>query len=66
MGPLRGHACVNPAQRAEALRRQLNQANYQYYVLDDPSLPDAEFDRLLRERDARRVVVHAADLRARG
>ena len=40
---------MSPAQRAEALRRQLHEANYQYYVLDDPSLPDAEFDRLLRE-----------------
>jgi len=28
------------------LHTQLNQANYQYYVLDDPQLPDAEYDRL--------------------
>ncbi|GAA6133805.1 NAD-dependent DNA ligase LigA [Oceaniserpentilla sp. 4NH20-0058] len=28
------------------LHAQLNQANYQYYVLDDPQLPDAEYDRL--------------------
>lgn len=28
------------------LHSQLNQANYQYYVLDDPQLPDAEYDRL--------------------
>lgn len=28
------------------LHEQLNQANYQYYVLDDPQLPDAEYDRL--------------------
>ncbi|WP_435653241.1 NAD-dependent DNA ligase LigA [Bermanella sp. WJH001] len=28
------------------LHDQLNQANYQYYVLDDPQLPDAEYDRL--------------------
>lgn len=40
---------MSPAQRAEALRRQLHEANHRYYVLDDPSLPDAEFDRLLRE-----------------
>lgn len=49
MGTSRGRACVSPAQRAEALRRQLHEANHRYYVLDDPSLPDAEFDRLLRE-----------------
>ncbi|MFY0640174.1 MAG: NAD-dependent DNA ligase LigA [Bermanella sp.] len=30
----------------EQLHEQLNQANYQYYVLDDPQLPDAEYDRL--------------------
>jgi len=37
------------ARRAEELRHQLNDANYRYYVLDDPELPDAEYDRLLRE-----------------
>ncbi len=33
------------AQEIEALRNQLNQYNYEYYVLDDPSVPDAEYDR---------------------
>jgi len=36
-------------QRAEALREQIRYHNYRYYVLDDPELPDAEYDRLLRE-----------------
>ena len=27
----------------------LNDANYRYYVLDDPQMPDFEYDRLLRE-----------------
>lgn len=36
-------------QRIEALRAQLNEYNYQYYVLDEPTVPDAEYDRLLRE-----------------
>ncbi|MBQ4641370.1 MAG: NAD-dependent DNA ligase LigA [Oscillospiraceae bacterium] len=36
-------------QRIEQLTAQLNQANYQYYVLDDPQMPDFEYDRLLRE-----------------
>lgn len=38
-----------PAQRAEELRRILTDANYEYYVLDAPTLSDAEYDRLLRE-----------------
>ena len=38
----------DPSLMAEVtqLHQQLNQANYQYYVLDDPQLPDAEYDRL--------------------
>ena len=35
--------------RVQALRDEINQHNYQYYVLDDPQVPDAEYDRLLRE-----------------
>ncbi|WP_029920171.1 NAD-dependent DNA ligase LigA [Nevskia soli] len=38
-----------PAKRAAELRQQLDEANHRYYVLDDPSLPDAEYDRLFRE-----------------
>lgn len=38
-----------PADRIADLRQRLDDANYRYYVLDDPSIPDAEFDRLLRE-----------------
>ena len=30
------------------LREQLREWNYRYYVLDDPSVPDAEYDRSLR------------------
>jgi len=36
-------------QRARQLAEELNQHNYRYYVLDDPSITDAEYDRLLRE-----------------
>jgi len=36
-------------QRIEELTRILTEANYKYYVLDDPTLPDFEYDRLLRE-----------------
>lgn len=37
------------SKRAHVLRETVNQHNHQYYVLDDPSIPDAEYDRLLRE-----------------
>lgn len=36
-------------ERVNGLHRQLNEASYRYYVLDDPTLPDAEYDRLFRE-----------------
>ena len=35
-----------------ALREQLNHHNYRYYVLDDPSIPDAEYDRLFQQLKA--------------
>ncbi len=35
--------------RMQALCDQLNQYNNEYYVLDAPSVPDSEYDRLLRE-----------------
>jgi DNA ligase (NAD+) len=38
--------------RAAELREQLQYHNYRYYVLDDPQIPDAEYDRLLRELQA--------------
>ncbi|MBV8197556.1 MAG: NAD-dependent DNA ligase LigA, partial [Candidatus Eremiobacteraeota bacterium] len=37
------------ALRAKELRAEIEEANYRYYVLDDPSITDAEFDALLRE-----------------
>ncbi|MAY42190.1 MAG: DNA ligase (NAD(+)) LigA, partial [Oceanospirillaceae bacterium] len=33
----------------QQLREQLNRHNYNYYVLDDPSVPDAEYDRLFQQ-----------------
>jgi DNA ligase (NAD+) len=36
-------------QRAEELRRALNDASYEYYVLDAPTRSDAEYDRLYHE-----------------
>jgi DNA ligase (NAD+) len=39
-------------QRAEELRTVIEDHSYQYYVLDDPQIPDAEYDRLFRELQA--------------
>lgn len=40
---------MNPKERIEELTGILNDANYRYYVMDDPILLDFEYDRLLRE-----------------
>ena len=40
------------SQQAQSLRDQLNDWSYRYYVLDDPAVPDAEYDRLYRELKA--------------
>jgi DNA ligase (NAD+) len=40
------------AAHAATLREQIEQANYQYHVLDEPTIPDAEYDRLMRELEA--------------
>jgi DNA ligase (NAD+) len=36
-------------QRARELREQIAAHDYRYYVLSDPSVPDSEYDRLMRE-----------------
>ena len=38
--------------RVSELRRQLIEANYQYYVLDESEITDYEYDQLLRELEA--------------
>ena len=40
---------MDPKQRIEELSNILNDANYRYYVLDDPQMLDFEYDHLLRE-----------------
>jgi DNA ligase (NAD+) len=37
------------AERAAALRAEIERHNHAYYVLDAPTIPDAEYDRLFRE-----------------
>ncbi|ROM79434.1 DNA ligase (NAD(+)) LigA [Pseudomonas brassicacearum] len=38
--------------RIQQLRTELDQHNYRYHVLDEPSIPDAEYDRLFHELKA--------------
>ncbi|MCL2656063.1 MAG: NAD-dependent DNA ligase LigA [Betaproteobacteria bacterium] len=41
-------ATLSPAERAAALRAELARHNHAYYVLDAPTIPDAEYDRFFR------------------
>ena len=36
-------------ERAAYLRKELNRHNYLYYMLDEPEISDAEYDRMMRE-----------------
>ena len=40
---------MDPKQRIDELTLLLKEANYKYYVLDAPTMPDFEYDRALRE-----------------
>jgi len=40
------------AQRIRALRKEINEHNYRYYILNDPLISDGEYDLLLRELEA--------------
>jgi DNA ligase (NAD+) len=42
-------AAESVRQRAAALRAEIDAHNHRYYVLDDPSVPDAEYDKLMQE-----------------
>ncbi len=42
----------SPAERAEALRRQIDDAGTAYHERDEQLIPDAEYDRLVRELEA--------------
>ncbi|MDB5819965.1 MAG: ligA [Rhizobacter sp.] len=44
------------AAQATALREQLDRYSYRYYVLDNPEVPDAEYDRLFQELQAIEAV----------
>lgn len=40
---------MKPEERALEITKLLEQYNYEYYVLDNPSVPDSEYDRLMKE-----------------
>ena len=40
---------MDARERVTELTKLLTEANYRYYVLDDPTMPDFEYDHLLRE-----------------
>jgi DNA ligase (NAD+) len=42
-------APANVARRAAELREAIDGHDYRYYVLDEPAVPDAEYDRLMKE-----------------
>jgi len=43
---------TNAADRIETLRCEIESHNHRYHVLDDPSIPDSVYDRLMRELEA--------------
>jgi hypothetical protein len=44
-----GKDAENIQQKIEELREELHQHNYNYYILDEPSISDFEFDAKLKE-----------------
>ena len=45
----RGGHMKEAQERINWLRKKLEEANYNYYVLDNPTITDQEFDKYLRE-----------------
>ena len=48
----KAQAAIDLEAKLLPLRAQLNQWAHQYYVLDEPTVPDAEYDRVFRELQA--------------
>ncbi|MCC8620032.1 NAD-dependent DNA ligase LigA [Xanthomonas vesicatoria] len=55
----------DPAQRIDALRRRIEDANYRYHVLDEPQIADEEYDLLVKELRLEEDRVRLEALRAR-
>jgi DNA ligase (NAD+) len=47
-----GNTASNPSSRCQQLRQQLDHWAYAYYVRDEPAVPDAEYDRVMRELES--------------
>ena len=47
---------MDPKKRIDELTDILNIAAHRYYVLDDPTMPDFEYDRLYRELEELEAV----------
>lgn len=43
---------MSASEKILQLRKQIDEANHQYHVLDEPQIPDIEYDRLVRELEA--------------
>lgn len=55
-------SAVDVAREVDSLREQLERWNHQYYVLDDPSVPDVEYDRsMARLRELESLHPELAD-----
>ena len=39
----------SPQEKIERLRRELDEHNYNYYVLSAPTISDFEFDKMMKE-----------------
>lgn len=47
---------MDPREEILTLVEELNEANHRYYVLDDPQMPDFEYDRKLRQLEELEMV----------
>jgi NAD-dependent DNA ligase len=45
--------------RVEKLREEIEYHNYRYYILDQPEISDAQYDRLMRELEKRNTPIFA-------
>ena len=48
---------MNPRQRIAQLTEEIRDHIFKYYVLDNPSVSDADFDKLMRELEIGRAHV---------
>lgn len=54
--PVSDTSAITARNRSAQLRTELNRHNYAYHVLDEPSIPDSEYDKLFRELQALEIA----------